>query len=280
MFDAHTHVHFPAFDADRPEVMKRAQKEGVKMITVGTQLSTSRGAVEFAKKYPGEVWATVGFHPGHVGSVETWHHDTKEQKDSVKESFDVDAFAELAEDERVVAIGECGLDYYRFDGLTDRQVMLLKEEQKNVFIAQAQIALSVGKALMIHCRPSKGTDDAYEDLFAILSAPIYAPLKKVLHFYVGSVAMTKKFVDAGYYFTLGGVITFSRDYDGTIATIPMDRILMETDAPYVAPMPYRGKRNEPVYVIESAKKMAELKGVPYDKLEKQTTENVKTVFGI
>ncbi len=280
MFDAHTHVHFPAFDADRPEVMKRAQKEGIKMITVGTQLSTSRGAIEFARKYPGEVWATVGFHPGHVGSAETWHHDAKEQKESVKESFDADAFAELADDERVVAIGECGLDYYRFDGLTERQVMLLKEEQKNVFIAQAQIALSVGKALMIHCRPSKGTDDAYEDLLSILSAPIYAPLKKVLHFYVGSSAMTKKFVDAGFYFTFGGVITFSRDYDATIAVIPMDRILMETDAPYVAPMPYRGKRNEPSFVVESAKKMAELKGVSYNEMERITEENTKHVFSI
>jgi TatD DNase family protein len=275
MFDAHTHVHFPIYDSDRDEVVSRAKKAGVKMITVGTQLATSAEAVAFAHKHLGEVWAAVGFHPGHVGQA-AWHHDSKEQRTSVQEKFDLAKFTELAHDPVVVAIGECGLDYYR---ISENEVKV-KEEQRRIFLEQAHLALQLHKPLMIHCRPAKGTDDAYEDLLKILSGFEFSALPKILHFYVGSPEMTARFVDAGYYFTFGGVITFARDYDKTISLIPLGHILLETDAPYVAPEKYRGKRNEPAFIIETAKKMAELKGVTVAELDKAIDANVKALFSI
>ena len=290
MFDAHTHIQFPAYDTDRVEVLNRAKKAGVKMVCVGTQISTSHNAVMLSEKYPNDIWATVGFHPNHSAPVGDWHHDTNEQSIANPEIFNLDALAKLAEHEQVVAIGECGLDYYRITA-DDIQT---KEAQKKIFIDQAHLALSVGKPLMIHCRPSKGSDDAYQDLFTILSAQLYAALPKILHFYVGSVEMTKRFSDAGYYFTFGGVITFppkaiptgrqagksAGDYDEIIKLISLERILLETDAPYVAPEQYRSKRNEPAYIIETAKKMAELKDIFYNKLEQVLINNAKRVFDI
>ena len=174
----------------------------------------------------------------------------------------------------MVAIGECGLDYYRLTPET-------KEKQAHVFKEHIRLAENVGKALMIHCRPSKGTDDAYEDLLSLVaSGQSLVAVPKIVHFYVGGPTITKKLVDAGFYFTLGGVITFARDYDESIALMPLDRILLETDAPYVAPAPYRGKKNEPSFIVETAKKLAELKSLSLDEVSQATTENAKQVFGI
>ncbi len=291
MFDSHCHIQFPAYDGDRDVVIRRAHEAGVKMVAVGTQFSTSKAAIELAEKYPDEVWATVGYHPNHLN--EAWYHDKKEQRDVVREEFDAEAFEERARHPKVVAVGECGLDYYRlapydpfgkprahtqpFGLAQGRHATNEKEEQKKVFLAQAGIAKEVGKALMIHCRPSKGTDDAYEDLLELFTTN-NLQLKTIVHFYVGSPAMTKQLIDAGFYFTFGGVITFSRDYDEQIKMIPFDRILTETDAPYVAPEPYRGTRNEPAYVVEVAKKLAELKTVSVEKMAQQVVENAKEVF--
>lgn len=271
LFDAHTHVHFPAYDNDREEVLERAKEAGVKMITVGTQISTSRGAIACAEKYPDCVWATVGYHPNHLSKA--WHHDANEQSDASPEVFDVGVFHELAKHPKVVGIGECGFDYYR--GATSEE----KEQQKEVFRAQALIAEDVGKALMIHCRPSKGTDDAYEDLLSVVTSENIS-IPKVVHFYVGSLAITKKLIDAGFSFTFGGVVTFARDYDEIIKFIPLNRILLETDAPYIAPASHRGKRNEPAYILETAKKIAELRGILFSDVIEATSRNTRSIFKI
>ncbi|MBI2024906.1 MAG: TatD family hydrolase [Candidatus Harrisonbacteria bacterium] len=274
IFDTHTHVHFPLYDKDRDDVIKRAQKVGVKMICVGTQAATSKLAIGLAKKYPNDIWATVGFHPNHLS--ENWYHDRKEQKEPVREKFDVKKLGELAKDSKVVAIGECGLDYYR---LTDASREDHVKNQKEAFSEQIKLAESLGKALMMHTRPSAGSDDAYEDTLEILREnPISVP--KINHFYVGSLTVTKKLLEAGFYFTFGGVITFSRDYDTILNYIPLDRIMLETDAPYVAPEPHRGKRNEPAYIIETAKHLAELRGESIEKIAEQTTKNALQVFKI
>ena len=281
LIDCHTHVHFSAFEGETDSVIKRALDAGVSMITVGTQQDTSAGAVATAKKYPGKVWASIGLHPIHTDKS---YHDENELGGgehakafySRGETFDANFYDKLAKDPAVVAIGECGLDYYRMDGGD----VAVKEKQKTAFLAQASIAMKHGKALMIHCRPSKGTDDAYSDLYAILSDPLYHGLRKVVHFYVGSPAITQKLVEAGFYFTLGGVITFADDYNESIKLMPMDRILLETDAPYVAPKKYRGKKNEPAFIVETAKKLAEIKGVSYATIEKTTTDNAVRVFNL
>jgi TatD DNase family protein len=201
------------------------------------------------------VYAAIGLHPVHTTKS---FHDAQELGDgpaaaafvSRGEEFDHALYARLAEDPKVVALGECGFDYYRPTG----DAAVYKEKQKAVFFEHVMIAKKFDKALMIHCRPSKGTDDAYEDLLAALTEWQFPPERAVLHFYVGSMAMTKKFLQAGFNFEFGGVVTFARDYDEQIKSISVDRILTETDAPYVSPEPYRGQRNEPAYVSEVVKK--------------------------
>jgi TatD DNase family protein len=274
IFDSHTHIHFPLYDNDREEVIARAKKADVKMICVGTQAETSESAIELAKKYSQDIWATVGYHPNHLS--DDWYHDKKEQLGKNPEEFKIDNLRKLAENEKVVAIGECGLDYFR---VTSDKRQETRDRQMKVFLEQANLARELNKALMIHCRPSKGTDDAYKDLVELLN-PIPQTLNPIVHFYVGSLDMTKKLVDMGFYFTFGGVITFARDYDESIKYIPLDRILFETDAPYVAPLSERGKRNEPAFILETAKKMAEIKGLEYDKILEITTENAQEIFKI
>jgi len=267
IFDAHTHIQFPAYDKDREEVIKRAREAGVKMITVGTNFETSKEGVDVAEKHPDDIWATVGFHPSHAG--EDWYHDKKEVRKGEQEEFDIDKFRELAAHPQVVAIGECGLDYYRGDQN--------KKAQEEVLKQQIKLAEETNKPLMIHCRPGKDSDDAYEDLLKIIEIEDVKP-KTTIHFFVGSLAVAKKLLAAGCYFTFGGVITFVRDYDEIIKHIPLEKIMLETDAPYVSPEPHRGKRNEPAYVIEVGKKLAEIKGISYEKAAAQTTANVKEVF--
>lgn len=291
MFDCHTHLHFAAFETDSDKAIQRALDAGVSVINVGTQKDTSAKAVEVARRYGKGVYAAVGLHPVHT--TKSFHDEAElgggpaaKAFTSRGEEFDYDFYLKLAKDSKVVALGECGLDYYRAVDSKQQTVdseaqaiESIKEKQKEVFLKHAKIAEETGKALMIHCRPSKGTDDAYEDLLSLLSTG-YQPLSKVLHFYVGSPVMTQKFLDAGFNFEFGGVITFTRDYDEQIKMIPLDRILTETDAPYVSPEPYRGRRNESAYVVEVVKKLAELKGVSFDEMAKITHDNAIRIFKI
>ena len=290
LIDAHSHIQFPVYDSDRDMVIKRAQEAGVKMLAVGMQASTSESAIQLAHKYSDDIWATVGFHPTHATHARTsqtqsgltqttgWFHDKKEQREAIPEKFDIKRLRELALDKKVVAIGECGLDYYRLEIGSKEQVVRIKDLQKEVFLEQAKLAQELNKPLMIHCRPSKGTDDAYEDLIQILDSKFQ--IHKIVHFYVGSSKITKKLVEAGFYFTFGGVITFAKDYDESIKYIPLDRILLETDCPYVAPQSQRGKRNEPAFIVETAQKAAEIKNIPYSDFLEQISKNALTAFRI
>lgn len=272
--DAHTHVQFAAFDEDRKEVIDRAINNGVSMVNVGTQADTSAAAIKLANEYKEGLYATVGLHPIHT---EKSYHDEKELGDgdaakvftSKGENFDYDNYKKMALDSKVVAIGECGLDYYR---LSEES----KEKQKEIFIKQIELAKDVKKPLMIHCR------NAFSDLIEILNSElkILNSPPGVIHFFSGTAEDAKKLMELGFSFTLGGVVTFTRDYDEAIKAIPLDRILSETDAPYVAPVPYRGKRNEPFYVIEVVKKLAEIKNVSVEEIAEATIRNASRVFNI
>ncbi len=268
--DAHSHIQFPVFDSDRESVIKRARENGVKMIAVGTQASTSKRAIEIAHEFPKDVWATVGFHPNHL--VQNWHHDKNEQTGIEPEKFDINILRELAKNPKVVAISECGFDLF-YDANA-------KEVQEKVFIEQAELAGELDKPLMMHCRPSKGTDDSYEYALEILKDKKYESLKKIMHFYAGSLSMTKRLAGLGFYFTFGGVITFSKNYDEVIKYLPLDRVFLETDCPYVAPEPYRGKRNEPAYVIEVAQKLAEIKELDFEKTVDDLYKNSIKIFNL
>ena len=243
------------------------------MVNVGTQKDTSAKAVGFTEKYLEGVYATVGLHPIHT---EKSYHDAQELGTSNEvleftsrgEEFDYDHYKKLAQHPKVVAIGECGLDYYRLGEES-------KEKQKAAFLQQIELAKEIKKPLMIHCR------SAFSDLIDILVAcHLSLVTPGVVHFFSGTQDDAKKLMDLGFSFSFGGVITFARDYDEVVKYIPLDRILLETDAPYVSPVPYRGKRNEPVYVVEVAKKIAEIKAVEGDEIARRTVENTHRIFPV
>jgi len=298
--DIHSHVNFTAFDADRDEVIKRALLNDTWVINVGTQVDTSRKAVEMAREYKEGVYAIIGLHPIHTGAS---YHDAKELGEGGKEftsrgeQFNKEAYRELLKDPKVVAIGECGLDYYRMDSGSI-------EKQKKAFIEQIELANEFGKPLMLHIRnqpaPNKeglagnpedksraSTDsarhdsaesNAYLDSLAILKE--YSQVKGDVHFFAGSTEEAKMFTDFGFTLSFTGVITFTQDYNEVIKNTPLEMIMSETDAPYVTPAPYRGKRNEPSYVREVVKKIALLKNMPEDEVARVIVANAKRVFSI
>lgn len=277
LIDSHAHAQFVAYDADRDEVMKRALESGVGIINIGTLFATSLAAVRLAERYKDGVWATVGFHPSHAAP--NAHHDAWEVREKSGDSFDYEAFRKLAKHPKVVAVGECGLDYYRLEG----DAAAVKEKQKQVFESQLKLAAEVRKPLSLHCRPSKGTEDAYDDLHEMLVASarnFKDGLCGAVHFFAGDTATAKKFLDLGLYIAFAGPITFAKEYEEVVRFVPLDRILVETDAPYVAPAPYRGKRNEPRYVMEVAKKIAELHSLSFEEVSSRTLENTTKLFRI
>ncbi|MBI2278711.1 MAG: TatD family hydrolase [Candidatus Brennerbacteria bacterium] len=268
-FDAHTHAQFSAYDEDREAVLARAREAGVRMVNVGTARKTSEAAAVLARAYPDLCYAAVGIHPSHASASE--YADPDEQAAGGEEIFDAEFYGKLAEESSVVAVGECGLDYFRVgDEAT-------KEKQRALFMEHVKFAKEIRKPLMIHCR------SAFPDLLKLLTTN-YSLLPRenpgIIHFFTGTAEEAGDLLALGFSFTFGGVITFTPDYDAIIRSIPLNRILSETDAPYVTPAPYRGKRNEPAYVVEVVKKLAELKDVPVGKIAAQIRENITRVFHI
>lgn len=272
-FDAHTHIQFVAYDADRPDAVTRARDAGVAMNTVGTQLDTSKSAITAAEQYD-NVWATIGLHPVHTAKS---YHDTKELGEggaeftSRGEVFDIEVYRPLAQHSRVIAIGECGLDYYRVDENT-------KEVQKKAFIEQIQLANEVNKPLMLHIRQGQSEANAYDDALELLKQ--YAKVRSDVHFFAGNWETASKFLDLGSTLSFTGVLTFTHDYDEVVKNTPLDRILSETDAPYITPVPYRGKRNEPLYVQEVVKRIAVIRGEEPDAVAAQLLSNAEQLFNI
>ncbi len=282
LIDSHAHVNFNAYKEDGDGVIKRTLKENVWLINVGAQYSTSRRAVEYAKKYPEGVYAAVGLHPSHV------HLDNlKQDKDAQGESreleeFEPDRYRELLNNPKAVAMGEIGLEY------NDEISQSAKDKQKEVLLEHLELAQQTGKPVIFHCRK------AYDDLIEILAClsdgcancPFSCPgagssqLKGVLHCFMGRWSQAEKLMDMGLYFGFNGLITYARDYDKVIKNLPLERILLETDCPYLTPVLHRGERNEPLYVKYVAEKIAEIKGVKLAKVAEQTTKNARELFGI
>ena len=252
--DTHAHLNLKDYKNDADEVIERALENGVWMINAGVGFETSKKAVELAEKFSG-VYAAVGFHP----------NDSKEE-------FDYSVLKELAANPKVVAIGETGLDYHRIEN----NELRIKEKQKEIFKKQIELALELEKPLIIHCR------EAHNDLLEILNSKfsILNSQPGVLHSFSGGLEEAGKYREMGFKIAFNGIITFSRDYDEVILRTPLEDILIETDCPFLTPVPYRGKRNEPLYVIEVAKKIAEIKELSLEKIAGQTTENAKELFGI
>src|SRR3989344_3425124 len=284
--DTNSHPNFATFSADREEVIKRALEAGVCMNIVGTQKDTSKAAILLAEKYEG-TYATVGLHPIHTSKS---FHDMQElgkegqEFPSRGEAFDFEYYKKLASHRKVVAIGECGLDYYRSKNYELGIMNVEREKQEETFRKHIELAIEVKKPLMLHLR--NGTSrSAYKDAFSILKSYIInhtsgSSLRGNLHFFAGTTEEAKPFLDTGFMFSFTGVVTFARNYDEIIRYLPLGRILSETDCPYVAPAPYRGKRNEPFYVREVVKSIARIRNEDEEKARTQILKNAEKLFNI
>jgi TatD DNase family protein len=272
--DIHSHINFKAFKEDGDVVIRRALDNDTWVINVGSQLSTSKRAVEIANKYKEGVFAIVGLHPIHL--EELFHDDEEiggEGFATHAEVFDKEKYLELLKDPKVVGIGECGLDYFHCKPETI-------EKQKKVFREQVSLAQETGKALMLHVRnnPKDSNLNAYNDVIEILKE--FSGVKGDVHFFAGSIQDAKNFNDINFTVSFTGVITFTHDYDEVIKSVPLNMIMSDTDSPYVAPVPFRGKRNEPVYVKEIVKRIAEIKNLPENEVAEAIFANAKRVFDI
>jgi TatD DNase family protein len=296
MLDIHAHLYWESYDADRDDVVRRAFDAGIeKMICVGTEPGDNPRAVEVAERYE-NVYASVGLHPHFFNEVEKntnfkTQKPNKAQNTNHKFQKEIQELREVAKHPKVVAIGECGLDYYRRQSTDNSQQETITEEmkaiQKEGFLAQMEIARELGVPLIIHTRPSAGTVDAYEDVFELLKAKSYQ-LKAILHCYQGDTEITKKFLELpNVYFSFAGSITYpvkkvlvgtGDDSSEVVKLVPLDRLFVETDAPFLAPVPHRGERNEPAYAIATAEKVCELKGCSREELDQALRESFQYVF--
>lgn len=261
VIDIHSHLFEKRFDDDRDETFARMKAADVATITVGTDYAESVESVALAER--NNMWATVGLHP----------------TDNLAEVFDYDKYKALAQNKRVVAIGECGLDY--FHGKNNELGIMNyegeKNRQKELFKKQIELALEVDKPLMLHCR------DAYEDVLEILNSYFTihnSRLRGNVHFFAGDWVTASKFLDIGFTLSFTGVLTFAHDYDDVVKNVPAEMFMVETDAPYVAPVPYRGKRNEPVYVLETLKRVAEIRGISPEEAARLTMATARRVFAL
>ena len=273
--DTHAHMNFVIYDQDRDDVIARTQNDSVAVINVGTQRDTSKLAVELADQH-GHLWAIIGLHPIHT--TESFHDHAEVGEDgneftSRGEVFDYDYYKTLAQSSgRVVGIGECGLDYYRNTKET-------RAAQEKAFRGQIELALELDLPLMLHVRPSEESMDAYHDVLSILREYAENPrLRGQTHFFAGTPEIAQEFINLGFYISFTGVITFASVCEKLVKAVPMDRILSETDAPYVTPHPYRGQRNEPSHVREVLAKIARLKKVDEDDMAGQVMENARTLY--
>ena len=265
-FDIHAHVNDVRFNADRDEVLSRMEEEGVWSIMVGTDQKSSRDVVAMALSRDRGIYASIGVHP----------------IDDQNEIFEEALFGELVSTGKVVAIGECGLDYSRLADVPD--IFIEKKRQKELFEAQVDFALEKNLPLMIHCRDSdKARADAHRDVLAILREKKDAGAGKLrgnVHFFSQTIHIAEEYFGLGFTVSFTGVITFTHEYDDVIKTAPLTHIMSETECPYVAPVPYRGKRNEPAMVPEVVKKIAEIRGEEYEVVRAQLVANAMRVFNI
>jgi len=261
-FDIHSHLYFPDYDHDREDEIEKIRKAKVAVINIGTDIKTSKQCVELAKKHK-HLFACIGQHPGDL------------DENSV---FD-EHLVKLAGEDKVVAIGECGLDYYRLPK-DPALVAQIKSIQKTIFEYHVDLAISINKPLMLHIRSSKGTVDAYLDALAILEhhAKTSDTLRGNTHFFAGDMDILNRLLAIGFTVSFTGVVTFTTDYDELIKAVPKDMIMVETDAPFVAPTPHRGKRNSPAYIPQIVEKIAEIRGESPENMKKTLFDNALKHF--
>jgi TatD DNase family protein len=253
LFDTHAHLHFPEFDPDRAETLARARAAGVtRLLTIGTEVATSRAAIALAEAEPG-VWAAVGVHP----------HDAANADEAA-----LDEIERLAGAARVVAVGEIGLDFFR--DLSPR------DAQARVFRRLIGAARRARKPVIVHCR------DAHADVLAILGEERASEVGGIMHCFSGDVAVARRCLDLGLLVSLAGPVTYpnARALPDVARFVPADRLVIETDCPFLPPQGYRGKRNEPAYLALTAARVAELRGEPLEDFARRASDNARRLFGL
>jgi len=250
LIDTHAHLDSADYNDDRAAVIARTFAEKIGVITVGVDLSSSEAALELAQHHR-FIWAGVGIHPHEARTFDA--QVTKQLR-------------KLSADPKVVAIGEIGLDYYR--DLSPRST------QRDVFVKQIELANDFDLPVIIHNREST------KDMLAILRK--HRPKSGVIHSFLGDIDLAREFMELGLCLGIGGPLTFKKNdiLRDAVSQIPLDRILLETDCPYLTPVPYRGKRNEPVYVRYVAEEIARIKAIPVENVAATTTESARQLFGI
>ena len=252
MIDTHSHLFAEEFDIDRDECVKRCKENNInKVILVGFDYETNRKAQEMAKKYD-IFYITAGIHSKHCDNIYLEKYNE---------------LVNFIENNKVYAIGECGLDYYWSQEF--------KEEQKILFEMQIKLSIEKDLPIIIHCR------DAIQDTFDIVKK-YKGQIKGIMHCYSGSLEMAYEFIKVGLMISLGGPVTFknAKEPKRVCENIPLEKLLIETDCPYLAPTPYRGKRNESSYVKLVCEEVAKIKSIPFDEVEKVTTKNAEELFRI
>ncbi len=280
MFDTHAHVNFNAYKDDADEVMARALEKGVVMINVGSQYSTSARAVKMAEKF--NSYAAIGLHPIHLKQKGICLEvDKNENVEFISraEEFDYGKYLELGKSSsRIVAIGETGLDFYHIEVGDDREEVI--KLQKSVFTRQIDLANELDLPMIIHCRGDKqNVTNAYFQMLEILQKNM--PNKRgVMHCYLGGPELVEKFIELGFYIGFNGLITFDKTglVEQSLEGVPLDRIVSETDCPYLTPVPNRGKRNEPAFVEFVVKKIAEVKNFAFDIAVEKLDKNARKLF--
>ncbi|MCX6780190.1 MAG: TatD family hydrolase [Candidatus Magasanikbacteria bacterium] len=278
MIDTHCHVQFKAFNADYDAIIKKCLAQGMILNLVSTQSDTSAAAVETAQKYD-NVYATIGLHPVHT--FETFV-DEKEGGTftSRAETFDYEYYKKLAQNKKVVGIGECGLELFHFpEGYTKEEVLT---RQKEAFLLQYKLAREMNLAMSLHVR------EAHDEMIEILKT-LPHPIRAVVHCFTSNWKHAEEYLKMGLYLGFTGVITFppkksdpqiQLDLLEVVKNVPVDRMVIETDAPYLAPNAYRGQRCEPWMVVEVNKKIAEVKNMGLEEVAEHTHNNAAKLFNI
>lgn len=271
IIDTHSHLNFNAYKKDFNEVIKKTLAENIWLINVGTKFETSEQAVNLAKMHNEGIYAAIGLHPIYTAAeFQKIKTDFQEGGFLVKEqSFNKDAYKKLAESKKVVAIGEIGLDYY-YKPKTNAKLYQFKEKQKQVFLQQLELAKELNLPVILHCRM------AHNDVIEILKTQQFSG---VIHCFTGTQEQAQKYMDMGFYLGINGII-FKFNINEVIKNAPLDKILVETDCPYLTPPQEGDKRNEPIFIKYIIQKIAELKGISFQEVADKTAENARKLFKI
>jgi len=289
LVDSHCHVNFVNFRDDGHAIIEDFLKTNYALVIVGSQASSSRRAVEYAQNYTKGVYSAVGLHPIDLFDeteesvvIDGVEHTFKNRP----EKFDYNFYRDLAlSSEKVVAFGEVGFDYYYFEGLSAEKIKEIIQKQQDTLRSFIDLAQELDKPIIFHCRGAKHDPfGAYDDLLEFLKQELLAgkKIRGVIHCFGGNQKQAQEFLNLGFYLGFTGIITFKKteELQNIVKDCPLDRLLVETDAPFLSPEPYRGQRCVPQYVELVAKKVAELKNLDFSLVAKTTTANAQQLFNI